>query len=129
MTTEGTPGPAEQDGERKADPIARGIGIGCLGIIGAVAALLVFGILFGGDDDRGAQVKIACREWVQERLKSPGSADFSNESVENYGDTYVVTGYVDSDNSFGASIRNEFRCKATNSGGSTQLVSLTGLNN
>lgn len=78
-------------------------------------------------DDGSGYVKVACRDWVKARLKSPSSADFSNEVVTSEGNRYTVRGAVDSDNSFGAPIRNTYECVATYSGEATTLVSLTGL--
>ena len=48
---------------------------------------------------------------ISDRLKSPSSAKFCTESqatIKQSGDTWTVSGYVDADNSFGASIRNNF---------------------
>lgn len=96
--------------------------------IGLVAVVLFAGFaIFGGGGDDSGQVKVACRDWVKDRLKSPGSADFSGEAVSQDGKTYVVTGAVDSDNSFGAAIRNHYRCEATHDDGRSVLVSLDGL--
>jgi hypothetical protein len=61
----------------------------------------------------------ACHTYVEQRLKSPGSADFSGESTDVAGSTWVVTGSVDSENSFGGSVRNSFRCTVTYSGDRT----------
>lgn len=84
----------------------------------------------GSTDDQSGYVKVACRDWVKDRLTSPATAKFSGESVSRTGNTYVVTGSVDSQNSFGAMIRNGYQCEAINDGsGSSSLVSLTGLDN
>ena len=46
---------------------------------------------------------------MKDRLKSPSTADFSDENREQLTDTvFVVTGSVDSENGFGAMIRNDF---------------------
>lgn len=115
-------------GPQRVDPLLRGCGIGCLAVVVLAVVLAVAGYLAGrGDDDQSAYVKIACRDWVKERLKAPATAHFSAESVSQSGDTYTVTGAVDSENSFGAKIRNTYRCVATHDGESSRLVSLTGL--
>ncbi|MCG8838936.1 hypothetical protein G1K37_11315 [Tenacibaculum dicentrarchi] len=55
------------------------------------------------------------RHFVEKRLKAPSTADFSYESeksVQKINDTtFLVTGYVDSENSFGAKLRNNYSCK------------------
>lgn len=65
-----------------------------------------------------------CKDFVKDRLKSPGSATFRNQ-FEDDGEVvvtgsgrgpYTIVSTVDSDNSFGASIRNTFTCTVTNTG-------------
>ena len=67
----------------------------------------------------GAQV--ACEDFVKDRLKSPGTADFSDTEREGSGRTWTVRGSVDSQNSFGAVVRNTYTCKvhATDTKGET----------
>lgn len=48
---------------------------------------------------------------VKQNLKSPSSADFckfSEATISHNGNDYVVGGYVDADNSFGAHVRSTF---------------------
>lgn len=48
---------------------------------------------------------------VKDKLESPSSADFcamKDATIENDGDKYTITGYVDAQNLFGATIRREF---------------------
>jgi hypothetical protein len=103
-----------------------------IGVIVAVGVVVFGGLIWvshhsTADEDGGAYVKVACRDWVKDRLKAPTSADFSQESVSRNGQTYVVTGAVDSANSFGAPIRNTYRCEATHDGEASHLVALTGI--
>lgn len=60
-----------------------------------------------------AQMTSACRQAVRDELKSPTTASFSDEVVTQISDApaFRVTGSVDADNSFGASIRNGFVCE------------------
>lgn len=65
------------------------------------------------DDDTLGEVWAMAQLFVEDKLKSPSSADFpvygdSNVSITNSGDYYKVTGYVDAENSFGAEIRSTF---------------------
>jgi hypothetical protein len=47
--------------------------------------------------------------FISERLKSPKSADFSNDYWKDYGDsTYLIYGSVDATNSFNANIRSKY---------------------
>jgi hypothetical protein len=101
-------------------------------VMGMVGILVVLGALQSGgeeglrrgDDDNSAYVKVACREWVKERLKAPSTADFVNEMVSKVGKHYTVNGAVDAENSFGAQIRTPFVCIATHDGEASTLVGL-----
>lgn len=118
----------EDEPKAGLDPAAKGCGIGCLGLLVAAALLIGWAVIAGDDgNDGGGYVKVACRDWAKDRLKAPGTARFYNEKVDRDGTTYVVTGSVESQNSFGGTVRNTYRCEATRSGDSTELVSLTGL--
>ncbi len=81
--------------------------------------------------DARSQAANVCEKFVKARLKSPGSAKFRDP----YGDqiTYTgdgkgpitVTASVDSQNSFGASLRSPYTCTVTKASGSTwNLVKL-----
>lgn len=94
------------------------------------AVVLVVGLGFvalTGDAGDETRARTDCRGFVEAQLKSPASAEFSDEQVSQDGDRYVVNGVVDADNAFGASLRNEFRCEVAINGNRTDLVSLTGL--
>ena len=52
------------------------------------------------------------KEIVKNRLKAPSTASFCSKSsatITKSGKTWVIEGYVDAENSFGAMIRNDFR--------------------
>lgn len=80
-----------------------------------IAVVLVFLIVScqGGGHVGSRKVKAwTCAQTiVKDNLKSPSSAEFcsiNDATIENSGDKYTISGYVDADNSFGASIRSEF---------------------
>lgn len=53
-----------------------------------------------------------CKRWVEERLKAPSTAKFSNEQRTPTGvGSWTISGTVDSQNSFGAMVRNDWSCK------------------
>lgn len=117
-------------------PQLSGCGKGCLiwALIppaGIVLVLLIL-ILAPKHDSNAypAQAQLQCRTFVKEALKSPSSAHFSDEQVTGSGQVWTVTGGVDSDNSFGASIRNSYSCTVQvdpNDSDNWTLESLTGL--
>lgn len=83
-----------------------------------------------GPDELGA--KIACKQFVENALKSPASADFpSYSSMEASGGptSWSVRGYVDSENGFGAQIRTDWTCTVSSydEGDSWNLEGLSGL--
>lgn len=89
-------------------------------ILIAVALVVVGWVnttFFHGDepttDDRQTAAVEACRESVRAQLKAPGSADFSGERYFERADVYTVSGVVDAENSFGASLRSTWTCTAT----------------
>ena len=57
---------------------------------------------------------VVCEKFVKDRLKSPASAEFPpnySSYTKNLTDKkYEVSAYVDSQNSFGASLRTKFTC-------------------
>jgi len=61
------------------------------------------------DADNRFEVIAQCEDQVKERLKAPSTAKFDNEEASGSG-TWTVTGTVDSQNSFGAMLRADFRC-------------------
>jgi hypothetical protein len=64
----------------------------------------------------------ACENWVKNELKSPATADFSNEVVNDDPSAaqpaFTITGAVDADNSFGAKLRNTWTCSIHTDGDS-----------
>lgn len=77
------------------------------------------------------EARVVCHDFVKDRLKSPGSAKFSDETETGTYPTFTSTGVVDSQNSFGALIRNEYECTVTYqpSTDKWRLKELTGLDN
>ena len=51
----------------------------------------------------------AAEKYVKGKLKSPSTAKFSGESATLSGSTWTVTGTVDAQNGFGATVRSTFR--------------------
>jgi len=111
--------------------------VGCGGAIILVAVAVILGAITGGDSDSNAEDRRfaaydTCQQFVERRLKAPGTASFPNY-FEDDGEVVVTGGpirftvvaHVDSENSFGASLRTRFSCVVTTSDGDTyQLVSL-----
>lgn len=76
-----------------------------------VLVLFVGGVLAYNAIREPARARDACREAVEDRLKAPSTAEFSDEESEKAADgEYTVTGAVDSQNGFGAMVRNTYEC-------------------
>ena len=58
--------------------------------------------------------QVLCRQVIRQNLKAPSTANFSGDSVStdnNKGkQIFIVTGYVDAENSFGAKLRSSYEC-------------------
>ena len=112
--------------------------LGLLGIIAIVALVMIVGIVHCNNNDAPSpsdqmhDEKIAAwvtaQVFVERSLKSPGTAKYGSswdgtyqdpdERVAKTGpDTYRVSGWVDSQNSFGALIRSQFVCSLKHEGG------------
>lgn len=97
--------------------------------LAALALTLITGCGASGPDRYEAEA--ICQQFVKERLKSPGTADFGDETTTEAGGEWTVTGSVDSENLFGGTVRNRYTCVARPrpDGKLWDLVSLTGLTN
>ncbi|MFD5425222.1 hypothetical protein [Streptomyces sp. NPDC127084] len=85
------------------------------------ATLLISLTACGGDGSPdGHSAAIMCEDFVKDRLKSPGTAEFPGVMDSDYAKTtvqsgtkpwkYEVTGVVDSQNGFGATVRSNYVC-------------------
>ncbi len=109
---------------KKDDKTAQGCGLGCLGIIVVFAILWGLSSIGGGDggggNDGGGEfgARDVCEQFVKDRLKSPATADFSDtDATSNGSEAWTVTGAVDSENGFGALIRNTYVCTVHHTSG------------
>lgn len=80
----------------------------------AISAILLSGC---SNAPRPVNVSTMAHQCVLPLLKSPSTAEFSNygqEAIIQLNDsTWIVDGYVDSENGFGASVRSQFVCLVT----------------
>jgi hypothetical protein len=95
------------------------------------AAALLLGACDDGSNDATSELNkqgaaVMCQDFIKkdERIKSPGSLKFSGVSSTKievlHKDTpwqYKVTGYIDSQNDFGAYKRNSYVCTVTTANG------------
>lgn len=84
-----------------------------IGLTAACGALLSAG---GSSDDwepTTVEARAICEDWVREQLKAPATARFSDGTESGGVGSYVITGSVDAENSFGAMLRTEWTCTIT----------------
>lgn len=97
----------------------------------AVAFILVLALINGGgskdsNSDKGQDPNSyrptaiqLCENAVRDQLKAPSTADFSVSTASLSSNKWIVTGSVDAENSFGATLRKDFQC--TVFGGSARV--------
>ena len=96
-------------------------------LIGTGIAIAIVSNSGKGVPDKANAVVIAEQE-VRKELKSPSTATFSQMSettVTQNGDTWTVRGWVDAQNSFGATKRNNYTVVIKFSGNSYEVISCT----
>lgn len=111
-SSEITPGGVPQPAQPEASNNTK---IGCGALIGIVVVATVLFSMLGGseEDDNKVGAIVVCEQFVEQRLRSPGSADFqtaNSDRVRVSGDTFVYSAFVDSQNGFGAELRTDFIC-------------------
>jgi hypothetical protein len=94
-------------------------GVAIITILGVISAVFFFTGCFGKEDpeawrtkDNSLMADLMMRDFVKKRLKSPSAAQFAPATekagriIEKQADSvYFVKSFVDSQNSFGASVR------------------------
>ncbi|MEU6204606.1 hypothetical protein ABZ814_13575 [Micromonospora musae] len=76
-----------------------------------------------GDEDKAVE---QCQQAISDQLKAPSTAEYGEPAVTsedgNFGTYYEVTGVVDAENGFGATVRGDYRCKVNRESDGTWLV-------
>lgn len=100
------------------------VGVPALLFGGCIAALTMSSS--GDDEPSDGMARVMCEGFVEDRLKSPSSADFQRPTTTEIGaNTWRVVGSVDAENSFGATLRVDYECTVRgNSDGEWTLVDL-----
>jgi hypothetical protein len=116
----GTPPPQPTPPPKKGNP--KVAAIGCASLLAVIVAVGVIAVATDDSDGKplDESAAVMCEEFVKKRLKSPGSAEFPGVMDSDYAKTttlssnkpwkYKVTGAVDSQNGFGATVRSDYIC-------------------
>lgn len=86
----------------------------------ALCALVVGCSTDSYDANNEFEMKSQCEGFVDQRLKSPSTAEYHLEAAET-GAGWKVTGTVDSENGFGAMLRSDVTCVMHLSGDTVYL--------
>jgi len=74
----------------------------------------------------GIEARMQCEKWVKAKLKAPSTADFSGQVVSGGPVSWTASGDVDSENSFGGTVRSSWTCEIRIDGdrwtGNTRLI-------
>lgn len=117
--------PAPKNSTKKSKQESRDGAIGCvvLVVLAFLAFMLLKSCVGGGDPKRDEELtaRVQCEDEVKAQLKTPSTADVHRGVLSrDANDTIIITGTVDSDNSFGARLTLNYRCAS--SGGITKAV-------
>ena len=80
-------------------------------------------------DWTASEARDKCHEWVADKLKSPSTAEFEDDSEytsekESDGTVWRIREYVDSQNDFGGVVRSEWSCSLKPREDDSPLVSV-----
>jgi len=90
--------------------LAKLVGFLLLVVVGAVFACSAIGA--GGGAVSDTEVRNQCREWARDQLQAPSTGDFTGEAVTSGGENrWTVTGAIDAENGFGATVRATYTCE------------------
>ncbi|MFC2099734.1 hypothetical protein ACFLSF_02770 [Candidatus Bipolaricaulota bacterium] len=94
-------------------------------ILLVVVALVIAGCS-ASSGSSGLGARVAAKLFVKDRLKAPSTARFGTlTATESSGGSYRVSGYVDSQNSFGAMVRTYFSCTVEYENGKWKLLGMS----
>lgn len=100
--------------EKTAQGCGKAMGFGCVGIVALFVVMVVIAMIRpkSAEDYKGTAYNLA-RSAIRAQLKSPSTAVFPSSYdqgvvILRQNDSFVVSSYVDSQNSFGATLRKRW---------------------
>lgn len=89
-------------------------GLGCLGLVILVIGVAVSCSVLGSNDGPSApssfEAELQCQDWLRDKLLAPSTAEFSQTTTSGGPTSWTVTGVVDAENGFGATLRSSWTC-------------------
>lgn len=122
--------------EDRARREAQGKKIGLSLVLGLFVGLPLLGGAItwatqGWDSDNSSpdfgegEARVMCEDFVKDRLRSPSTADFQRPDIRSVGEAqFEVSGTVDAQNAFGATVRQSYVCKVEGADGVATLLDL-----
>lgn len=115
MSNDSTPEPdipKSPEGDEANPPKKSGCLPGCLILLIVVVGFIVILTINGANtpDDYTYLARKACQSAVEKQLKAPSTAKFELSADGPDAGPWTITGTVDAENSFGASLRLSFEC-------------------
>jgi hypothetical protein len=92
----------DEDPQAKKKATTWKVGLIVVGLVGLVVACIIGSMQSNSRPTNGYDAKVACENFVKDRLKAPSTADFSHVTYSGGPSTWTVIGAVDAENSFGA---------------------------
>lgn len=98
------------------------------GLMGVICLCLTIGVILFSTPDPGRNAFYAAQNYVEKNLKAPATARFSSLADKETGyktvasRRYEAWGYVDSENTFGAMLRNKWRVVLQENGEDYQVL-------
>lgn len=108
----------KEDGQKKSSRTINRLMV----IVGVLMAVIIIAAIVGSKEPKkpGSQTyeaQVMAEKFIKGRLRAPGTAEFGGERVAHLGgEKYLVTGYVDAQNAFGAKLRNQWICTVEQTG-------------
>lgn len=119
--------PAADEWRAKVNRWVIGIVIGLVVVVGFVGC--VASSINSSDETHHDLESIAqCEARIADQLKSPATADFDSSTTASGADEWTVTGVVDAENSFGATVPATYKCTVTINDNGTATTTIDYLN-
>lgn len=80
-------------------------------VVITVVSVWLFNSCSRPHEPSSTEAGLVCEQFVKDRLKSPSTASFSGTAAYGIGGGYSATTTVDSQNSFGATLRSTWTCE------------------
>ena len=121
--------PLTADQKRNAEGCGKVLGIGCAGIVALFVILILVSLVRPkSPNDNKSLAYVVAREEIRRQLKSPSTAVFPRHYEQGVAvarlqdNSFAISSYVDSQNSFGAQLRSRWVANVSGTNSSNMVV-------